>query len=57
MKNLLREGLDLEKALLLLASLTYDYLGPEFLDFIPKDDYDNDLYLRFKAKVKERYPL
>lgn len=57
MRNLLSEDVDLEKALLLLAGLTYNYLGPEFLEFVPKEDFDYDLYLRFKDKVKERYPL
>lgn len=57
MEKLLSEGIDLEKSLLLLPALYYKYMSPEFLKFIPKTDFEHDLYKKWKEKLKERYPL
>ncbi|HHZ11723.1 MAG TPA: hypothetical protein GYA05_03300 [Acholeplasmataceae bacterium] len=48
--------MDVDPALVLLPSLYYNYLGPEFLELIPKTDFDNDLFKEWKEKLKERYP-
>lgn len=57
LKNLLQEGIDFEKGVLLLAALYFKYVGPEFIEFIPKKDFDNDFYSFLKEKVRERYPI
>ena len=56
-KNSFLKGIDLEKSLLLLPALYYKYMSPEFLKFIPKTDFEHDLYKKWKEKLKERYPL
>ncbi|MDD4000089.1 MAG: hypothetical protein PHX62_04250 [Bacilli bacterium] len=44
-------------ALLLIASLYYNYLNPKYRDYLQTRDFDFKLFQDFKGKLEKRFPL
>jgi hypothetical protein len=57
LKCLIQKEKNLETALLLLASLYFNYVSPEFIEILSLYDFEDKLYQELKAKLAERMPI